>query len=244
MLKVSSVFFSYGQVPVLHDVSLQVGNDEIVCLLGPNGAGKTTLFRTMSGFLRPGSGSIFIGEHVLNILPPHRIVRLGIGQVPEGRQIFSTLSVRDNLLLAARYGGRQRDGDGQKNLLNQACDLFPILLDKMDARAGSLSGGQQQMLAVARALMTKPRLLLLDEPTLGIAPLLIKELMAKLEELQSRGLGILLIEQNAMAALTISNRAYVLENGRIVMSGPGQDLLSNLQFQKHYLGTARPLLNG
>lgn len=241
MLKVSSVSFSYGQVPILHDVSVEVRHDEIVCLLGPNGAGKTTLFRTISGFLRPTSGSILLGEHVLTALPPHRIVRLGIGQVPEGRQIFSTLSVRDNLLLAARYGGLQRDAKERENRLNRACNLFPILLDKIDARAGSLSGGQQQMLAVARALMTKPSFLLLDEPTLGIAPLLVKELMAKLGEMRSRGLGILLVEQNAMAALTISNQAYVLENGRIALSGPGQDLLSNLQFQKHYLGTARPL---
>ena len=241
MLKVCSVSVSYGQVPILHDVSVDVGHDEIVCLLGSNGAGKTTLFRTISGFLRPKSGRILMGEHVLTLLPPHRIVRLGIGQVPEGRQIFATLSVRDNLLLSARYGGRQREGVQQENLLNQACDLFPILLDKMDARAGSLSGGQQQMLAVARALMIKPRLLLLDEPTLGLAPLLVKELMAKLEQLRSRGLGILLIEQNAMAALRISNQAYVLENGRIALSGEGQTLLMNPQFQKHYLGTTRPL---
>lgn len=239
MLKVCSVSVGYGQIPILHDVSVEVGNNKIACLLGSNGAGKTTLFRTISGFLRPESGSILMDEHVLTTLPPHRIVRLGIGQVPEGRQIFSTLSVKDNLLLAARYGGRQRDGEQQENLLNQACDLFPILLDKMEARASSLSGGQQQMLAVARALMTKPRLLLLDEPTFGLAPLLVKELLAKLGELRSRGLGILLIEQNAMAALSISNQAYVLENGRIALSGTGQNLLSNLQFQKHYLGTAR-----
>jgi branched-chain amino acid transport system ATP-binding protein len=233
LLEVSGLRVNYGVIEAVKGVDFSLAQGKITSLLGANGAGKSTTLLALSGLLRPDAGSIrFDGVELAN-LPSHRIVAAGIVQVPEGREILTTLTVRENLLL----GGYRRIE--QKELgadLESLLELFPRLSERLDGRAGNLSGGEQQMLAVARALMAKPRLLLLDEPSMGLAPLLVQEIFRTLKELNERGLTIFLVEQNVRQALKIADHAYVMENGKIVLSGASAELLDNPKVIEAYLG--------
>jgi branched-chain amino acid transport system ATP-binding protein len=229
MLEVRALASRYGRIPALSGVDLDVAAGELVALVGANGAGKTTLLRTLSGVQPSCGGSIRFDGQDLARVPAARRVQLGIVQVPEGRQVFGPLSVEDNL----RLGAYAR---GSRDTLVDVMAMFPALRDKRDAAAGTLSGGQQQMLAIGRALMATPRLLLLDEPSMGLAPRLVAEIFAQIAALKSRGTTILLVDQNARAALAIADRGYVMETGRVVLSGPAQRLLDDAQVQQAYLG--------
>jgi branched-chain amino acid transport system ATP-binding protein len=233
LLEVKDLRVNYGVIEAVKGVDFMLEQGEIAALLGANGAGKSTTLLALSGLLRADAGSIrFDGMEITNS-PTHRIVAAGMVQIPEGREILTSLSVRENLLLGAyRRPRRAAVQDDLDNLL----ELFPRLKERLNGRAGNLSGGEQQMLAVARALMGKPRLLLLDEPSMGLAPLLSQEIFRKLKELNRRGLTILLVEQNVRQALKIANRAYVMENGKIVLSGPSAELLDNPKVIEAYLG--------
>ncbi len=232
MLEVRTLSSRYGRITALHDVSLQVGSGELVALVGANGAGKTTLLRSLSGVQPIASGSVhFEGEDVTRAAPRRR-VGMGIVQVPEGRQVFAPLSVDDNLRLGAFVRPKSEVADG----LERIYSLFPILAKKRRDAAGTLSGGQQQMLAMGRALMTRPKLLLLDEPSMGLAPRLVAEIFATVRALKDAATTILLVDQNARAALSIADRAYVLEVGRISLAGSGAELLGNPRVQQAYLG--------
>jgi branched-chain amino acid transport system ATP-binding protein len=209
-----------------------VNEGEIVTLVGSNGAGKTTLLRAISGVQPTSGGSIRFAGETMDALPAHQRVMRGIVQVPEGRQVFAPLSVEDNL----RLGAFRRTDDEVETDLDQICATFPLLAEKRRAAAGSLSGGQQQMLAIGRALMARPKLILLDEPSMGLAPVLVEQIFAIIRDLKARGLTTLLVEQNANAALAIADRGYVMETGRIVMSGLGKELLDNPRVQSAYLG--------
>ncbi|MPS79705.1 MAG: ABC transporter ATP-binding protein [Achromobacter sp.] len=232
MLKIDGLCTYYGRVSVLKGVDLVVKKGEIVALLGANGAGKTTLLHTVSGLVPIASGSIWFEGRRLDGTKPHVRVERGIGHSPEGRQVFKPLSVEDNLRLGAyRRKDKQIRGD-----IDGIYDMFPVL-GKMRARiASDLSGGQQQMLAIGRALMAKPKLLLLDEPSLGLAPLIIDQIFTVLQSLRTEGMTILVVEQNAAAALSVADRGYVLETGQIVHSGSGQGLLNDPTVQSAYLG--------
>ncbi len=233
MLRVDSLSSHYGRIQALHGVDLEVREGELVALVGGNGAGKTTLLRGISG-LHPASGGTirFEGRDITRLAAPRR-VRMGIAQVPEGRQMFGPLAVEDNLRLGA-YARRDRAAVAAG--IERMYDTFPILREKRRQPAGTLSGGQQQMLAIARALMSKPRLLLLDEPSMGLAPVLVTEIFNIIKELKAGGTTILLVEQNAYAALGIADRGYVLETGRIALTGNGADLLADDQVRQAYLG--------
>lgn len=232
MLEVSNLHSAYGRIEVLRGVSLEVRAGEIVALIGSNGAGKTTLLRALSGVQPITNGEIrFRGERV-DRLPPHRRVERGMTQSPEGRQVFGPLSVADNLRLGA-YVRRDKDIENDRDRI---FEMFPVLREKRFQAAGGLSGGQQQMLAIGRALMGKPRLLLLDEPSLGLSPLLVDQILAAIVSLKANGITVLLVEQNASAALEIADRAYVMETGRIVSTGEGSVLLSDPKVKAAYLG--------
>ena len=232
MLDVSKLRSAYGRIEVLHDVSLNVRATEVVALIGSNGAGKTTLLRALSGVQPITSGEInFCGERI-DRLPSHRRVARGMTQSPEGRQVFGPLTVADNLRLGA-YMRRDKDIDNDRD---HVFTMFPVLYEKRNHAAEGLSGGQQQMLAFGRALMGKPKLLLLDEPSLGLSPTLVDEILEAIASLKADGVTILLIEQNANAALEISDRGYVLESGRIVLEGSGKQLLSDPMVRAAYLG--------
>ncbi len=234
LLRVSGLCSFYGPVQALHDVDLEVHAGELVAMVGANGAGKTTLLHTLSGVQRARAGSIhFEGEDITR-LAPHRIVATGICQVPEGRQVFAPLSVQDNLRLGAY--SRRGDSDWIELEMARIYELFPILQERAAQTAGTLSGGQQQMLAIGRALLSRPRLLLLDEPSMGLAPLLVEEIFRVVRELNERGVTILLVEQNARAALAIADRGYVLETGHVVMSAKSDELLQDEAVQRAYLG--------
>lgn len=248
MLNVERVNAFYGRVQALKEVTISVGQGEIVAIIGANGAGKTTLLSAISGVISPRDGRVtFEGQNIIG-RSPESIVRLGIGHVPEGRQVFGTLSVMDNLALGAYVHATRswRDAIGYANSflkkdpvrgnLSSVLELFPILSERRKQQAGSLSGGEQQMLAIGRALMSSPRLLLLDEPSMGLAPLVVKEILKLLLRMRDEGLTILLIEQNATAALKIADRGYVLETGRVAVSGPASTLLEDEQVQRAYLG--------
>jgi branched-chain amino acid transport system ATP-binding protein len=222
----------YGRIEVIHGVSLAVNEGEIVTLVGSNGAGKTTLLRAISGVQPVSGGSIRFAGETVDALPAHQRVMRGIVQVPEGRQVFTPLSVEDNL----RLGAFRRKDDGVRTDLEQIYATFPLLAEKRRAAAGSLSGGQQQMLAIGRALMARPKLILLDEPSMGLAPVLVEQIFAIILDFKARGLTTLLVEQNAHAALAIADRGYVMETGRIVMSGVGGELLDDPRVQRAYLG--------
>ena len=232
MLRVEAITSSYGRIAVLRDVSLNISEGEMVALIGSNGAGKTTLLRAISGVQPIGSGSISFDGKSINALSAHARVRAGIAQVPEGRQVFAPLPVADNLRLGAwtRY-----DTDIDRDL-DDIYTTFPALAEKRHIAAGALSGGQQQMLAIGRALMARPKLLLLDEPSMGLAPMLAEQILANVAALKARGLTVLLVEQNAHAALAISDRAYVLETGRITLSGESAMLRSDARVKEAYLG--------
>ena len=232
MLEVNHIDVYYGVVPVLRGLSLEVGKGEFVSLLGPNGAGKTTLVKTLMGVLRPRSGKIFLDGQEITAQAPHRIVELRLSLVPEGRLLFPEMSVLENLDLGAstpEARGKVPDS------LERVFSLFPILKKRQSQAAGTLSGGEQQMVAIGRALMSRPRLLFLDEPSLGLAPILIKDLFQRLMELHESGISILLVEQNAVQALKISQRAYVLESGKIVAEGSSKEFAQS-EIIKTYVG--------
>src|SRR5574337_296297 len=236
MLRVNEVSTYYGRIRALDRVSIEVHAREIVCLIGANGAGKTTLLNTISGVAPARSGEVIFDGQPITRLPAEGIVRLGLSHVPERRQVFGSLTVLENLTLGA-YSRARRDGRAaiQKDTAH-VFSLFPILEQRRRQLAGTLSGGEQQMLAVARGLMARPRLMLLDEPSLGLAPLIVQEIFRIICELRQGGTTILLVEQNARAALRVADRGYVLETGRVVMSGTPTELAKNEQLQHAYLG--------
>jgi len=233
MLDVKDLWCSYGQNAAVKGVSLEVGEGEIVCLLGSNGAGKTTTLMAVSGVVKPKQGRISFRGTDLTGRKPSDIVKLGVSQVPEGRRIFGGLTVLENLKAGA-YARADRNSFRQE--LDFVFSLFPILAERTRQDAGTLSGGEQQMLALGRALMSKPKLLLLDEPSLGLAPLLIKQVFGVMEDIRKAGIAILLVEQNAQAALAMADRGYVLETGRIALQGTSQELLSSDAVRRSYLG--------
>jgi branched-chain amino acid transport system ATP-binding protein len=234
MLSLHNIHAAYGRVEVLKGIDLAVNRREIVCLLGANGAGKSTLLKTISGVITPVKGDIsFMGQEMTR-RRPEEIVRAGVSHVPEGRQIFATLTVQQNLLLGA-YAHGTRAAELEK-LYHSMFDLFPILKQRFSGKAGSLSGGEQQMLAIARGLMSQPKLLLLDEPSLGLAPLVVNSIFGVISDLRSRDIPILLVEQNVKAALRIADRAYIMETGKIVKQGKAEELLGDDEVRKRYLG--------
>jgi branched-chain amino acid transport system ATP-binding protein len=232
VLSVENLRSGYGRIEALHGVSIEVAAGEIVALVGANGAGKSTLLRTISGVQPIASGRIVFQGRAIDRLPAHARVALGIAQVPEGRQLFAPLSVEDNLLL----GAWTRRTEDIAAALAPVFELFPMLAELRHVSAGMLSGGQQQMLAVGRALMAKPQLLLLDEPSMGLAPKLVDQILKAVVRLKEQGLTVLLVEQNARAALALADRGYVLETGRITASGRGAELLADDRIQAAYLG--------
>jgi branched-chain amino acid transport system ATP-binding protein len=232
VLTVEKLRSAYGRIEVLRGISLNVNEREIVALVGSNGAGKTTLLRTLSGVMPASAGKIIFHGKDLARIPAHRRVRLGLAQSPEGRQVFSPLSVEDNLLLGA-YSRRDPEISADRDRIY---GMFPILAEKRVQPAGGLSGGQQQMLAIGRALMARPKLLLLDEPSMGLAPLLVDQILEAVVALRRDGLTILMVEQNATAALRIADRGYVLELGSITHTGTGEELLHDPKVRESYLG--------
>jgi branched-chain amino acid transport system ATP-binding protein len=232
VLEIENLASGYGRIEALHGISMHIDAGEVVSLVGANGAGKTTLLRTISGVQPHTSGTIRFRGQPIERLPAHQRVALGIAQVPEGRQLFAPLSVRDNLLLGAWL----YPSHGPPEELARIYELFPMLRPLGKTAAGMLSGGQQQMLAIGRALMSRPRLLLLDEPSLGLAPILVGQILDAIVELRQAGMTILLIEQNARAALAISDRAYVMETGRVTASGTATDIAADERIQQAYLG--------
>lgn len=232
MLKVNNLAVSYGMIQAVHGVSFDVKPGEIVTLIGANGAGKTTILRTISGLIRPKSGQILFEDQDVTKTPPQKIVVAGLSQVPEGRHVFSGLSVMENL----EMGAYLRKDEGLKADYEQVFEKFPVLKERRNQDAATLSGGEQQMLAMGRALMSKPKLLLLDEPSMGLAPIFIKEIFSIIQEINAQGTTVLLIEQNAKMALSVAHRGYVLETGKIVLSGTGAELLDSEEVKKAYLG--------
>lgn len=232
MLAVEALHAAHGRIEVLHGLSLEVRSGEIVALVGANGAGKTTLLRTLSGVHPAAAGRVAFEGRDITGAKPHVRVGLGIIQVPEGRQVFAPLTVEDNL----RLGAFRRSGAAPADDLERIYTLFPVLAEKRRLPAGGLSGGQQQMLAVGRAMMAAPRLLLLDEPSMGLAPVIVAQIFEVVVALAKSGVTILLVEQNAQAALTIADRGYVLETGRIALAGTGRELLADPSVRRAYLG--------
>ncbi len=246
MLLLQGIHTSYGHIEAVKGIDLKINKGEIVCLIGSNGAGKSTTLMTISGILKPVKGRIlFDGEEIHRLLP-HKIVAKGISQVPEGRRIFPKLTVRENLEMGAYMVDYRhwtidlRKPKEQKSkvqsLMSEVFGLFPVLKERQKQMGGTLSGGEQQMLAIGRALMSKPRLLLLDEPSLGLAPIFVGKIFKTIKELNAEGLTILLVEQNAKAALKLANRGYVIESGRVTKEGGGRELLNHPDIKKAYLG--------
>ena len=233
MLKVNDLVVRYGMIEAIKGISFEVDDGQIVTLIGANGAGKTTTMHTISGLLKPYSGEILLDDSDISKLPAHKIVELGIAQCPERRRIFASQSVEDNLLLGAYT---RKDKEGIRADLDKVYDLFPRLKERTAQLGGTLSGGEQQMLAMGRALMAKPKIMLLDEPSMGLSPLLVKEIFAIIKDINEQGVTILLVEQNAKMALGIADKAYVIETGKIVMSGTGKELLESPDVRKAYLG--------
>ncbi|ARE77013.1 MULTISPECIES: ABC transporter ATP-binding protein [Streptomyces] len=233
LLKVEDLKVAYGKIEAVKGISFEVNEGEIVCLVGTNGAGKTTTLRTLSGLIKPKSGTITFDGQPLAAVPAHKIVSLGLAHSPEGRHIFPRLTIAENLQLGAFL---RTDKDGIEQDVQRAYEMFPILGERRKQAAGTLSGGEQQMLAMGRALMSRPKLLMLDEPSMGLSPLMMQKIMATIKELKATGMTILLVEQNAQAALSLSDSAHVMEIGKIVLSGTGRDLLHNEDVRKAYLG--------
>lgn len=233
MLKVENLNVYYGMIHAIKDISLEVNKGELVSLVGANGAGKTTTLQAISGMLKPKSGTVQYLEHDLLHIPPHKIVHVGLAHVPEGRRVFAQMTVQENLEMGAFISN---DKAKNKANLDRVFAHFPRLEERKRQLAGTLSGGEQQMLAIGRAIMSSPDMLLLDEPSMGLSPLLVKEVFSIIKELNESGITILLVEQNAKQALAIADRGYVLETGRIVLGGNAKDLLENEAVKKAYLG--------
>jgi branched-chain amino acid transport system ATP-binding protein len=234
MLRAEGLSFAYGRVPILHDLNFTVQQGEITSIIGSNGAGKSTTLLTISGFNRARSGTIeFCGERIEH-LAPHEIAFRGLIHVPEGRELFPSLTVSENLEMGSAISSKTRKKKMES--IEYVYTLFPVLKERKDQRAGSLSGGEQQMLAVGRGLMSCPKLLLLDEPSLGLSPLVARDVFRMVTEINSQGVTILLVEQNALRALAISQRGYILENGSVALEGVGKDLLNDERVRKAYLG--------
>jgi branched-chain amino acid transport system ATP-binding protein len=240
MLSVRDLSAGYGQGVILRDIHVEVGSGELVALIGANGAGKSTLVKTIAGLLSAHSGSILFQGQRIEALNPASRVRRGLCLVPEGRQLFGGLSVEDNLRLGA-YARSDLDDAALRRLIEEVCEPFPMLLSRLKDPAANLSGGQQQMLAIARGLMSRPRLLLLDEPSLGLSPTLVTEIFHLITGLRERGIAILLSEQNARQSLAIADRAYVLENGRNTIAGRSSDILATAEIAEKYLGVGHSL---
>lgn len=235
MLRVKNCEAGYGKLRVLRRVSMHVAPGEIVTIIGANGAGKTTLLHTIAGLLRPTAGEVLLQGTAITRIPPEKIVALGCSLVPEGRQVFAPMTVHENLVLGA-YVQYKRDRVRALAELEAVFQLFPVLRERSGQLAGTLSGGEQQMLAMGRALMARPALIMLDEPSTGLAPLIVKNIFRIIVRLRQAGNTVLLIEQNATAALKIADRGYVLETGKIILEGPAADLLANRDVQRAYLG--------
>ncbi|HBY22968.1 MAG: ABC transporter ATP-binding protein [Propionibacteriaceae bacterium] len=233
MLEVKDLVVAYGKVRAVKGISFRVPQGQVVSLLGTNGAGKTTTLRTISGLLRPESGEVWFEGQRIDRVPAHKVVQLGLAHSPEGRRIFPRLSVEDNLMLGAFA---RKDAAGIAKDLQRVFALFEILKERRSQPAGTFSGGEQQMLAIGRAMMSRPRLLMLDEPSMGLSPLMMQKIMGTIAELQSEGVTILLVEQNAAAALELSDHAYVLEVGNITLDGTGRQLLDDDRVKRAYLG--------
>ncbi|GLW97387.1 ABC transporter ATP-binding protein [Microtetraspora sp. NBRC 16547] len=233
LLEIKDIHVHYGKIEALKGVSLEVGEGEIVTLIGANGAGKTTTLKTISGLRSLSSGSIVFDGKDISRLPGHKRVLVGIGQSPEGRGVFPGMTVTENLLM----GAYTRRGDFTKEL-DEVFELFPRLAERRNQIGGTMSGGEQQMVAIGRALMSKPKVLLLDEPSMGLAPMLVAQIFSIIKEINDRGTTVLLVEQNAQQALQLAHRAYVLETGRVVKSAPAADLLDDPQVREAYLGGA------
>ena len=233
MLKVENLKVRYGMIEAIKGISFEVRDGEIVTLIGANGAGKTTTMHAISGLLKPASGSITLDGQDLVKMPSHKIVSLGLAQVPEGRRVFAQQTVEENLVLGA-YTRRDKAGIAEDQ--ERVFDLFPRLKERRTQLAGTLSGGEQQMLAMGRALMAKPKLVLMDEPSMGLSPLLVKEIFHIIEDINKQGTTVLLVEQNARMALAIADRAYVLETGKITLEGTGEELAKDERVRKAYLG--------
>lgn len=233
MLKIENLTVRYGMIEAIKGISFHVNDGEIVTLIGSNGAGKTTTMHAISGLIKPHSGTITLDDQDLIKMPAHKIITQGLAQVPEGRRVFAEQTVKENLLLGAYH---RKDKDEIIKDLEYVFELFPRLKERERQLAGTLSGGEQQMLAMGRALMAKPKILLLDEPSMGLSPLLVKEIFRIIEEINKKGTTVLLVEQNAKMALAIADRAYVLETGKITLEGTGQELSASEQVRKAYLG--------
>ncbi|MFD8061812.1 ABC transporter ATP-binding protein [Streptomyces cyaneofuscatus] len=233
LLEVEDLRVAYGKIEAVKGISFKVEEGEVVTLIGTNGAGKTTTLRTLSGLIKPLTGQIRFNGKSLRKVPAHQVVSLGLAHSPEGRHIFPRMSIEDNLRLGAFL---RKDSDGINKDIQRAYDLFPILGERRKQASGTLSGGEQQMLAMGRALMSQPKLLMLDEPSMGLSPIMMQKIMATITELRAQGTTILLVEQNAQAALSLANHAHVMEVGNIVLSGTGQDLLHDDSVRKAYLG--------
>ncbi len=233
LLELEGVDALYGRIRALRGVTISVGQGEVVALIGSNGAGKTTTLRTISGIMHPPSGTILFGGKDISRMPAHEIVGLGICQSPEGRRLFPRMQVIDNLRMGAFL---RKDKDGIHKDMERVFELFPRLKERTTQLAGTLSGGEQQMLAIGRALMSRPKLLMLDEPSLGLAPILVETIFQIVREINAQGIPILLVEQNAHKALEVAHRAYVLETGSIVKTGSGKELLDSPDVQRAYLG--------
>ena len=233
MLKIDNLHVSYGMIDAIKGISFEVNDGEIVTLIGSNGAGKTTTLHAVSGLLKPKEGSIVLDGVELTKMPANRIVSMGLAQVPEGRRVFSQQTVQENLQLGAYH---RKDKEGIEKDLDNVYELFPRLKERIKQTAGTLSGGEQQMLAMGRALMARPKILLMDEPSMGLSPLLVKEIFRIIKDINAQGTTILLVEQNARMALAIANRAYVLEIGKITLEGTGSELADDERVRKAYLG--------
>lgn len=235
LLELSDLRVRYGNIEAVKGVTLEVTEGEVVALIGGNGAGKTTTLKAISGLLKPWGGEIRLGGERIDGRPPHEIVGMGITHVPEGRRIFPRMSVEENLKMGAHLRG---EGSHLSDDLDRALALFPVLKERAGQPGGTLSGGEQQMLAIGRAMMSRPRLLLLDEPSMGLAPLMVEKIFTTLSEINRRGTTLLLVEQNAQMALSVATRGYVMESGTVSMSDEAKALLSNPEVRKAYLGVA------
>ena len=234
LLEIKDLHTYYGHVHALRGISLDVQKGEIVTLIGANGAGKSTTLRTISGLIRPREGQVIFEGKVINAVPAHDIVNRGISQAPEGRKIFSTLTVQENLNMGAYSLGNDKEAIEENR--RRVFDLFPRLKERMHQLAGTLSGGEQQMLSIGRALMARPKLLMLDEPSLGLAPMLVRDIFRTIKSINEQGVTILLVEQNARVALKLADRGYVIETGHIALAGTAQGLLQDERVRKAYLG--------